>query len=35
MSSRAKLTAMKRWISLPPLVWIGLVMVLDSRRGIT
>jgi Leucine-rich repeat (LRR) protein len=30
MFTTAKLTAMKRWISLPPIVWIGLVIVLGS-----
>jgi len=30
MFSIARLTAMKRRISLPPIVWIGLVIVLGS-----
>jgi len=30
MFTTAKLTAMKRWVSLPPIVWIGLAIVLGS-----
>ena len=30
----AKLTAMKRWVSLPPIVWIGLTVVLGGWQSL-